>query len=192
MALNVRALKREFEVRTWKRIIGDNPYVAVVQITGGRTWGRTNIKARILGDEKDSPTVGVRFAVPRAAREGALRTKYVGLSELFRGSPSAVVYGSEIDNVVKVLRRARNVIDGGILVGGRFGDAIITSRVWADVLASEGERAEWAKFVQVVGAPPGFVDVLDRNAKGLAQTLENAGGAQRLARVVERMGEAVR
>lgn len=189
MSLNVRALKREFEVRTWSRIITENPYVAVIQITGGRAWGRTNMKARVLGDEKGLSTVNARFAVPKAAREGALRSRYVGLSELFRGGPCAVVYGNNVDDVVKVVKRAQDVIDGGIVVGGRFGNAIVTSRVWDDVLKSEGERAEWAKFVHVIGAPPKFLNILDRNAKGLAQNLEKAGGAQRLARVLERMSD---
>lgn len=189
MALNVSALRREFEIRTWSRIIGENPYVAVVQITGGRAWGRTNVKARVLGDDKDRPTVGARFAVPKAAREGAMRTRYVGLAELFRGGPSAVIYGNEVDDVVRVVKRAQSVIDGGVLIGGRFGDAIVTSRVWEDVLNSEGERAEWVKFVQVLGTPPGFVRVLDHSAKGLAQSLDSAGGAARLSRVLDRMGD---
>lgn len=191
MALKISALRREFEIRTWSKIIGEHPYVAVVQATGGRAWGRTNVKARVLGEDKDRPTVGARFASPKAAREGAMRTRYVGLSELFRGGPSAVVYGSEVDDVVRVVKRAKKVIDGGVLVGGRFGNAIVTSRVWEEVLQSEGEHAEWVKFVQVLSTPPAFVRVLDHGARGLVQSLETAGGAARLARVLDRMDESI-
>lgn len=189
MALNVRALKREFEIRTWSRIIGENPYVAVLQITGGRAWGRSNMTARILGEDKGLQSVGVRFASPKAAREGALRTRYVGLSELFRGVPSAVVYGNDVGDVVRVLKRARQSIDGGMLVGGRFGDTIITARVWEEVLGSEGERAEWERLARVLGSPPGFVRVLDASSKGLYQALESGGGAAKLVRVLDRVGE---
>lgn len=187
MAFNVNALKREYEIRTWTRIIGKNPYVAVLQLTGGRAWGRTNVKARILGEDQGLPTVDTRFAIPKFAREGAQRTRYVGLSELFRGMPSAVVYGDDVDDVVRVVKRAQEVLDGGLLVGGRFGDAIITRRVWDQVLESEGERAEWVKLVQVIATPPGFVKVLDTSARGLSQVVEQAGGAARLVRVLDQV-----
>lgn len=189
MPFNVSALKREFEIRKWSKIIGENPYVAVLQITGGRAWGRTNVKARVLGEDMNRSSVGARFASPKYAREGAKRTRYVGLSELFRGLPSAVVYGNDVDVVVRVLKRAKSIIDGGLLAGGKFGDAIVTSRIWEEVLKSDGERAEWVRFVQVLGTPPGFVRILDHGAKGLHQTLHNAGGAARLARVLDRMSE---
>lgn len=191
MPFNVSALKREFEIRKWSKIIGEKPYVAVLQVTGGRAWGRTNIKARVLGNDSGRPSVGARFAAPKYAREGAIRTRYVGLAELFRGSPSAVVYGNDVDDVVRVVKRAKDVIDGGILVGGKFGDTIITSRIWEEVLQSEGERAEWIKLVQVLAMPPGFVRVLDHGTKGLHQTLQNAGGAARLSRVLDRISESV-
>lgn len=187
MSLNVQALKREFEIRTWSRIIGGHPYVAVVHITGGRSWGRANTKARVLGDSPGA--VGARFASAKHAREGARRTRFVGLAELFRGCPAAVVYGADAEAVAGAARRARDVIDGGVLVGGRFGDEIVTARAWEAVLRSEGRRAEWARLVRVLAAPPALARVLDAGGRGLAQSVEAAGGAARLARVLDRVAE---
>lgn len=184
MSLKVAALRREFEIRKWSKIIQNNPYIAVLQITGGRAWGRTNLKARILTDHKESEHVNTRFAVPKSARDGALRTPFVGLSELFRSAPSAVVYGDDIDEVASVVRRARDVIDNAVLVGGRFGEAIITSRVWEDVLKSEGERAEWCRLLGVLGARPSIVGVMDRQHRSMLDVLSQAGGADRLVRVL--------
>ncbi|KAI0565775.1 hypothetical protein FGB62_14g040 [Gracilaria domingensis] len=183
MSLSVHALRREFEIRTWSKIIKDNPYVAVVQMTGGRAWGRTNMKHRILKERRDSPHVNTRFAIPRAAREGSLRTPYVGLSELFRGGPCAVVYGDDIDDVVCVIKSATKQIDGGVLIGGKFGDGIVTARTWETVLSSEGERAEWAKLIAVLGAKPSLLNVLESPHRGLLNTLKSSNGSK-LVRVL--------
>ncbi|CAN8072926.1 unnamed protein product [Agarophyton chilense] len=171
-------------VRTWSKIIKDNPYVAVIQMTGGRAWGRTNMKHRILQERRDSPHVNARFAVLSAAREGILRTPYVGLSELFRGSPCAVVYGDDIGDVVCVVKSATKQIAGGVLVGGKFGDGIVTARAWETVLSSEGERAEWVKLVGVLAAKPALLNVLDRQNLGLFNTLKSGGGSK-LVRVLD-------
>lgn len=189
MAFNVRALKREFEARKWASIIGDYPYVAVLQIVGGRAWGRTNMRARVLGPEKDSESVGARFASAKFAREGAGRTRFEGMAELFRGMPAAVVYGTELDEVVRVVKRARGCVDGALLVGGRFGQQIVGWRQWEEVLESEGEAAEWGRFLSAFGRPPGVMGVLDGSARGLYQAVEGAGGGQRLIRAVERISD---
>ncbi|PXF42191.1 hypothetical protein BWQ96_08111 [Gracilariopsis chorda] len=186
MTLQVHALRREFEVRTWTNIINKNPYLAVVQITGGRAWGRTNMKHRILQQNSQSPHVNARFAIPRAAREGALRTQYKGLSELFRSGPCAVVYGDRIDDVVCVVKRATDQIDGGVLIGGKFGKGIITARTWETVLNSEGELAEWARFAAVLGRRPALIDALEGRGRGLLNVLE-AAGARRLTTVLDNM-----
>lgn len=190
MTLQVHALRREFEVRTWTNIINKNPYVAVVQITGGRAWGRTNLKHRILQQNSGSPHVGARFAVPSAAREGALRTPYAPLSELFRSGPCAVVYGDRIDDVVCVVKRAKDQIDGGVLIGGKFGTGIITARTWNTVLESEGELAEWTRFVAVLGRKPALIDALDGRSAGLVNALQ-AGGARRLTNVLHNMQNSI-
>ena len=187
MSVSVSALKREFEIRKWSHIIQKHPYVAVLQVTGGRAWGRTNMKARILGPKLNSEHVGARFAVPRSAREGALRTRFHGISELFRSAPSAVVYGDDVDDVVSVVKRAKDTIDGGILVGGRFGEAIVTARVWEKVLESEGEKAEWARFIGLLAARPPLVGVLENQHRRMVDVVSQAGGGQRLVRVLDRM-----
>lgn len=185
MPLTVNALKREFEIRTWQRILRDSPYVAVFHLTAGRAWGRTNMKARVLAS--DRPLVGARFAAGKYAREGARRTRYVGMAELFRGMPSAVVYGGEVDDVVRVVKRAQVVIDGGVLVGGRFGEDVVGSRVWQSVLDSEGERAEWGKLVGLLATPPAVLRVLEGSGSGLCRSLENASGGKRLVRVLDQI-----
>lgn len=189
MALNIRALKREFEIRTWRTIIEANAYVAVIQISGGRAWGRTNMKSRIIGPLRDEGEgVDARFAVGRLAREGAQRTRFKGLEALFRGGSSAVVFGNGINEVVEGVRRAKKEIDGGFVVGGRFGERIVTGGIWDEVLESDGERAEWARFLKVVGAgTPAVAALLSRGSPGLVDALELAGGAARLTNVVSRI-----
>lgn len=189
MALSITILRREFEVRTWSKIIEQNPYVAVVQITGGRAWGRSNMKARILGKHMGAEDVCARYAISRAAREGASRTKFNALSALFRSSGCAVIYGHKVQPVVEVVKRAREQLDGGILVGGRFGNDVVTARVWEMVLESDGEKAEWGKFYSVLARQPGVVDVLDRSSAGLVDAIREGGGANRLSRVLDRVGE---
>lgn len=189
MALSVTKLRREFEVRIWAKIIEQNPYVAVVQITGGRAWGRSNLKARILGEQLGSDDVGVRYAIPKSAREAATRTRFDSLGVLFRAGGSAVIYGQKIGPVVEVVKRARRTIDGGILIGGRFGENIVTARVWEMVLESDGEEAEWAKLFSVLSRRPPIVDVLERNSAGLVDALREGSRAQRLSNILNRMGE---
>lgn len=190
MALSVVRLKREYEIRVWQRIIENNPYVAVVQSTGGGAWGRTNMKARILADHRNNELVGARFAVPRAAREGSLRTsKYQRLSTLFKTAGSAVVYGKKVEPVVDAVKQATKLISGAYLVGGRFGEDIITAATWKTVLESEGEAAEWAKFITVLGQTPPFIPILDRSASGVLHSVQQAGRATNLINILEQMGE---
>lgn len=189
MALSVVKLRREYEVRLWSKIIEQNPYVAVVQVTGGRAWGRTNMKARLLGKHLNTEGVNTRYAVPRAAREGALRTRFNEMSTLFRSAGSAVIYGREVADVVAVVKEATKRLDGGVLLGGRFGNNVVTANVWRTVLESEGETAEWGKLVGVLARRPPVVDVLDRSAGGLLDALGKGGRARRLSNVLERMGE---
>lgn len=181
MSISVSALRREYEIRKWVGVLQTFPYIAVIQITGGRCWGRTNMKSRILEKSTD---VNTRFAVPKCAREAALRTRFTGLSELFRGAPSAVVWGDDVDKVVEVVKRAVGVIDGGVVVGGRFGERIATARVWQTVLDSGGEKEEWGKLVGVLGKTPGVVQVLQRQQRGVLDAVEGGG---KLVRVLDRI-----
>lgn len=189
MSFSISALRREFHVRQWSTILRENPYIAVVQLTGGRAWGRTNMKARVLG-EHVGRDVGARFAVPKVVRAAAEQTKFKGIAELFRSAPSAVVYGTDVEAVAAVVANARKILDGAILVGGRFGDALVTPKTWEKVLESDGELAEWTRFVQVLAAPPAFLRVLDGNAAGLVQSVDAGAGAAKLVRVLDRHAEA--
>lgn len=189
MSFNVRTLRKLHEVRNWSKIIEENPYVAVVQVTGGRAWGRTNMKSRILGKHYGSEHVGARYAVPKVAREGIKRTRFVGLSDLFRGSPSAVIYGSQVDPVVETIKRATDIIDGGILIGGRFGENIVTAKTWQKVLESDGELEEWKKFVTILSKPPPILQLLDQQSKGMIDVVQKAGGQQDLVHVLNKIQE---
>lgn len=211
MSFTVRALRREFEVRKWSKIIERHPYVAVLQMTDGPMWGRTNMKARLLGPDHDpsrppislslsppddsSPSISThgvhsvpidaRFAVPRHAREGALRTSFVGLSPLFRSAGSAVVYGTELARVTAAVKRSREVLKHAELVGGRFGNNVVTARTWNEVLESEGELAEWTRLLSVLQMDaPGLVHTLELQGSQLVTALQGGGG-QRVVRVLE-------
>lgn len=187
MALSIVKLRREYEIRTWRKIIEENPYVAVVQSTGGKSWGRTNMKARILGKHLNSKVVGARYAIPRAAREAALQTRFDKLSSLFQTAGSAVVYGQKVDPVVEVVKNANDIIDGSLLLGGRFGDDIVTAKVWETVLDSKGESTEWANLVSVLDRTPPFITILDRSSSGLVEALKKSGRAHQLTGVLQRM-----
>lgn len=189
MALSVTKLRREYEIRLWRKIIDENPYVAVVQVTGGRSWGGRNLKARILDKYLSNGEVGTRYAVPRSAREGALRSRFGHLANLFRSCGSAVVYGHHADSVIETVKRAQKIIDGGLLVGGRFGEQVVTAPIWERALQSEGEVAEWTQLVTVLSQPPPLLDVIDRSSKGLVQVLQQGGRANQLTNILQRMGE---
>lgn len=190
MSLTITRLRREYEIRLWRKIIEDNPYVAVVETTGGRAWGRKNMRARILGEHLKDGLVGTRYAVPRSAREGAMRSRFKQLATLFRTGGSAVVYGKQIDPVVQVVKRAQDVIDGSLLVGGRFGGRVVTAPVWQRALDSEGEAAEWTQLLSVLAKPPGVIQILDQQSKGLVQVLRQGGRAQQLTGILQRMEES--
>lgn len=93
------------------------------------------------------------------------------------------MYGDDVECVVDVVKRAMDLIDGSVLLGGRFGDGIITARVWEEVLESEGETAEWCKFLAILGRRPEVVDVLSAGSRGLVDAL-GSGGPRRLVNVV--------
>lgn len=188
MALSVVKLRREYEVRIWRKIIEESPYIAVVQSTGGRSWGRTNMKAQILGGHLNNKSVGARYAIPKAAREGAMRTRFNQLSMLFRTSGSAVVYGHEVGPVVEVVKKARELINGSLLLGGRFGNDVVTARAWETILESDGEVAEWGRLIAVLDRPPQIIQMLDRSSQGLLGALTQGGRAHQLAHVIEQIG----
>lgn len=192
MALSVVRLKREYEIRLWLKIIDENPYIAVIQATGGQSWGRTNMKSRILGKyhNQQPQKVHARYAVPKAAREGALRSKrYKKLSSLFKTASSAVVYGQEVGPVAETAKLATELIRGGILIGGRFGDDIVTASVWKTVLESDGELQEWRKFVHLLDRPPPVISLLQQSNRGLLDAVENGGNAKELAHVLQRISD---
>jgi ribosomal protein L10 len=187
MAFSVTALKRIYLVRQWQNIIANHSYVAVLQLTGGRSWGRTNMRARVLGDRYGTPEVGAKYAVPWAARAGAEQTRFVGLATLFQSAPSAVIFGHEISAVLDVIARTRKEVEGSILLGGRFGDTIVSARVWDEVGAMESEDELRLKLIQLLSAPPGFLRILDGNAARLTRVLQGSGASARsLVRVLER------
>lgn len=192
MALSVTKLRREYEVRLWRKIIEENPYVAVVQIAGGGAWGRKNMRARILGEHLKDGRVGTRYAVPRSAREGAMRSRFEQLALLFRSGGSAVVYGRQIDPVIAVVKRAQEKIDGGLLIGGRFGERVVSAGIWERALKSKGEVDEWTQFLSVLANPPAVIQVLDQQSKGLVQVLQQGGGAQQLTNVLQHMEESAK
>lgn len=185
MSISVAALRTEYKIRTWQRIIGENPYIAVLQLTGGSRWGRTNMKWRILGAPNPIPDgVSARFATPAATREGALRTRFPGIAELFRSAPCAVVYGTQVEAVMDVVRRAEDLLNDAELVGGRFGDRLVHAQTWREALASEGEVAQFTQLVGALeqGAP--LVRTLEAGGKGLAGALDQAAGRDALAGVL--------
>lgn len=169
-------------MRVWARIIGKNPYVAVIQLNGGCNWGRKNLKWRILGEEHGR--VDARFATPRATREGAMRTRFVGMAELFRGAPCAVVYGSHIEDVNTVIKRAEEALPESVLVGGRFGDSLIHARQWREVIDSDGEIAQYAKLLATIKQAPQLVRTIEAPTRGLADVISRGGRHRALAGVL--------
>lgn len=187
MSISVSALRTEYKIRIWQRIIGENPYIAVLQLTGGSRWGRTNMKWRLLGaPDPIPPGVNARFATPAATRAGALRTRFPGIAELFRSAPAAVVYGTSVEAVMDVVRRAEDVLADAELVGGRFGDRLVHAATWREALAADGEVAETARLVQTLerGAP--LVRVMEEGGRGLAGVLGEAGGRGLVGLLAER------
>lgn len=182
MGLTVRSLKRAYDVRKWRDVFQHHPYIAVVQLTGGRSWGRTNMRARVLGAQT---TVDARYAVPSAARLAASQTAFAGLSNLFHAAPSAVIFGHGADDVLDVVARATDILDGGLLVGGRFGESVVHGADWARAADLGGESAVRAGLVRALeGAAPRLVRVLDGGGEGLVRTI-GAGGGERVVRVFD-------
>lgn len=186
MGFTVAGLKRAHVVRQWRNILSGNSYVAVVQLTGGRSWGRINMKARVLGDYANSGGVDAKYAVPWAARSAAEDTAFAGLANLFRSSPCAVIYGNDIGSVLAVLARARQQLDGGIVIGGRFGEDVITSRMWDTASDLRSEQAVREDLVRVLGTPPQLVNHLRGSSHGLVKSLQDAAGSTKLVRVLDR------
>lgn len=189
MGLTVQGLKRAYTVRMWRDIFAASPYVAVLQLTGGRSWGRTNMRARVLGPRGASPAVDARYAVPWAARAAAEQTRFVGLAGLFRAAPCAVVYGHDPAAVLDTLERARGLLAGGVLLGGRFGGSVIPASAWEEAKELGGEDAVRAGLLRALaGQAPPLVRALDGGSAGLARVLEKGGGAARLVRAVDAVG----
>lgn len=185
MSISAARLKAEYKIRVWQRIIGEHPYVAVLQLTGGANWGRSNLKWRVLGEERGrAPRVDARFATPRATREGALRTRYVGIAELFRGAPCAVVYGTDVSDVCAVVRRAEKTLPDAVLVGGRFGDFLIHGKQWREVLDSDGEIAQFAQLVGTLRQGSPLVAAFEAPTRGLTAALRNGARHQALTGIL--------
>lgn len=183
--LSVAKLRGEYKVREWSRIISENDYVAVLQLTRGVNWGRSNIKHRLkpVPESGEEPTVDVKFAVPRVAREGALRTPYVGIGELFRSSPSAVVYGNDISQVCTTIEKAD---DMGIatLIGGKFHDQLIHQRQWKTVLGTD-EKSTFAQLLQTVAhSSPKLVKTIQAGNTGLVNVIDKGNSSTPLLRLL--------
>lgn len=194
MGLTVPGLKRAYNVRKWQNIFQNHPYIAVIQLTGGRSWGRINMRARVLGehvkavgeDEAVRPFVDARYAVPWSARTAASRTSFPGLQNLFRSAPSAVIYGADVGVVLDVVGRAQEILDGALLVGGRFGRDVVHGSAWRDAAALESEDKVRVGLLQVLDqAAPSLVQVLDSGNQQLVRTVDTAGGAAKLISVVD-------
>ncbi len=167
-------------MRQWVDIINNHPYVAVLQLTAGVNWGRSNWKWRVLGEHaQKAPLVDAKFAVPSAAREGASRTKFVGMTELFRSSPCAVVYGTDVGDVSSVVRRTQDEISDAVLIGGRFGEELVHARQWRQVLEAD-EREQLCVLLGVLQNATPLVRAIDAPSRGLAAALNAAGGATKL------------
>lgn len=198
MGLTVPGLKRAYNTRKWRNIFQNHPYVAIVQLTGGRSWGRINMRARVLGDHVHQPSppdpsrpfVDARYAVPSCARAAAAQTTVPGLENLFRSAPSAVIYGETVGVVLEVLARAREKLDGGLLVGGRFGNEVVHGSAWEEAAELQSEEKVRVGLLRVLeGAAPGLVQVLDAGKADIVRTIDAAGGAKKLINVVDAAGE---
>ena len=191
MRISPAKLRSEYKVRQWADIISNHPYVAVLQLTASVNWGRSNMKWRVLGEHaQNAPLVDARFAVPRAAREGATRTKFVGMSHLFRSAPCAVVYGTDVGQVSSVVRRAQDQIRDAVLVGGRFGEDLIHARQWRQVLEAN-EREQFCELLGVLQSGTSLVRTIESPARGLATALNVAGGATKLATLLTKHEESM-
>lgn len=185
MKLSVPKLKNLYTVQRWRDIINDNRYIAVVQLSGGSSWGRANMRLRVLGDEYECGRVDARYAVPWAARSAAVQTRFTGLSELFRSSPSAVLFGNDVDAMLYVLKRARNILDCGVLVGGRFGEDIVTASCWEEAESLGGQDKVHAELITALRTSPGLLEVLNGSSRQFTNVFDAASGARRLVRVLE-------
>lgn len=189
MGLTVPGLKRAYTVRMWRDIFANSPYVAVLQLTGGRSWGRTNMRARVLADGGPSAAADARYAVPWAARAAAQQTRFIGLAALFRAAPCAVVFGADAGAVLDTVERALALLDGGVLLGGRFGADVVAAGAWEEARALGGEDAVRAGLLRALaGQAPPLARVLDGSAVGLARAVDRGGGAARLLRAVDAVG----
>jgi hypothetical protein len=189
MGFSVTGLRKVYLTRQWRDIIKNHPYIAVLQLTGGRSWGRSNMKSRVLGDwfGTSDVVVAAKYAVPWAARAGAEQTRFVGLAALFRSAPSAVIYGGDIAAVLEVVARTKQEVEGSILLGGRFGDQIVPARIWDEVAAMGTEDEMRIKLIQLLSTPPAVLRMLDGHAVRLTQTLLNSGASARgLVSLLER------
>lgn len=193
--LSVSKLRSEYKVREWSRIISENDYVAVLQLTRGVNWGRSNVKHRLkgigIGSEREGVDididtencVDVKFAVPRVAREGALRTRYVGMGELFRAAPSAVVYGNDIAGVCTTIERA-DTMGVATLIGGKFRDQLIHQRQWKTVLGTD-EKTTLAQLLQAVSSgSPKLVKTMEAGNSGLVNVIDKGDRAKPLMRLL--------
>lgn len=172
MSLSVSKLRGEYIVRQWAGIIEKHDYIAVMQLTAGANWGRSNLKWRILSNAPEG--IGAKFAVPRAARAGAERTRYAAMGALFRGAPCAVVYGDNAPDVARVVRQADTLLRDAVLIGGRFGDELVFGNTWRRAVDMDADKPKLELLGTLAANSTGLLATTKASARGLNSVLQHA------------------
>lgn len=168
--LSIGTLQRAFKVHNLRKVFTDHNYVAVFQLMGGRAWGRSAMRHRIVGNIDG---VDARFAAPWAAREAVQELEpFQPLESVFSGGPCALLYGNEIESMVQVIKIAREKLDGAFLIAGRFADVIVTGKVWNDIVDGKDQRTLMAEFLGTLKSQDRVVGLLNASAKQLLGTIQ--------------------
>lgn len=211
---SIPTLRRAVTVLTLTRRLRSSPYIAVIALTGGHSWGRSNMRARLLPRPPPPPplspagegdgaatgatevTGGTRTAAtdgapvvdavrvaPWAARAavtalaaessgnagggGATPAAWTLLGHLFAGGAMAVIHGTTGEAVTGVLRRSRQHLRGGVLLGGMVGGRVVDATVWDRLVVRCG-------FVR--GEEGGGGGSAVRGVRGVRATRRGGGG----------------
>ncbi|KAK1862174.1 hypothetical protein I4F81_004749 [Pyropia yezoensis] len=263
---SIPALRRAVTVLTLTRRFRASPYIAVIALTGGHSWGRANMRARLLprpppppppppatpatppattttaanggGDGAaatpsattttspadaaaaaaartfpspydGAPDVDAVRVAPWAARAavealtttdadgggggggggGATPASWALLGHLFAGGAVAVVHGTAGEAVTAVLRRSREHLRGGVLLGGMVGGRVVSAAVWDRLVDGPTELETRTALVALLARPPALPALLAAQSASLPSAL--SASTRSLPGVLRRHGDAL-
>ncbi|GAB0494918.1 hypothetical protein MMPV_006215 [Pyropia vietnamensis] len=113
------------------------------------------------------------------------------LGHLFAGGAVAVIYGTTGEAVTGVLRRAREHLRGGVLLGGMVGGRVVDATVWDCLVDGPTEQETRTALVTLLARPPQLPALLTAHALHEYLVASRKSAAQVVERAPARHGDTL-